>query len=177
MIKAPAIVLSVGLFLTAGCTQRPTAPATAGAKDYEPVSLKMLDGVSATRMHIRVGGQDVEATVYPKDLGQSAFFLCYYTLPNPAEDTNASEAAINAEIERCVANVGAEILSRKSSPAGGYPATEVVATSARNRTHFIRYRVICTGKEIQTLTAVIPNNPDAAHTQALDNMFEQFHAK
>jgi hypothetical protein len=118
------------------------------------MSLNMFDGVVARQVHIQVGGKDVEATVFPKDLGQSALFLCSYTLPIPAEDKKAAEAAIDAEIDRCVANAGAKVLSRKGFPTAEHPTSEVVAKSPKKQSHSIRCRVICTGKEIRVCSRI-----------------------
>ena len=176
MNKFCAVLLSTGLLLIMGCNRNVPGGSAPGSTNII-MSLKMLDGVVARQVHIQVGGKDVEATVFPKDLGQSALFLCYYHLPSPAEDKEASWVAINAEINRCVANVGGEIFSRKDFLAAEYPTAEVVAKSSKKQSHSIRCRVICTGKEIQSLTAITPDNQDAAHTQALDKMFYEFNAK
>src|SRR5437660_10717006 len=149
-------LLGLCVVLAAGCNRN--ASKVAPAANNAPMSLKMLDGVAARQVHIQVGGKDVEATVFPKDLGQSALFLCSYTLPEPVEDKKSSEAAIDAEIERCASNAGAEILSRKSFPIAEHPTVEVIAKSPKKPSHSIRCRVICTAKEIHSLTTVTPNN-------------------
>src|SRR5205823_10644966 len=120
MSKAITFTLSVCCFLAAGCKRDTSVGAVAPSTDV-PLSLKLLDGVVATHASIQVGGQNVEATIFPKNLGQSALFLCYYTLPSAAEDKKACDAAIDAEVDRCVANTGAALLSRKTFPAAEHP--------------------------------------------------------
>lgn len=142
-----------------------------------PLSLRLLDGVVAQQVPIQIGGREIQATIFPKNLGESGLFLCCYTLPTAAHDSDARNAAINAEIERCVANTGATVLSRKTNSTGDQLSFEVVAKSPKKTTHSIRCRVICTGSEIQSLTAVTPDSQDASHARALDKMFEEFHAK
>jgi hypothetical protein len=176
MKKAITHALILCCLLAAGCKQETPEGATVSTTDVL-LSLKLLDGVVARHVAIQVMGQSVEATILWKDLGKSALFLCYYTLPSPAVDRGACDAAINAEIDRCVANTGSELLSRKVFPAAQQPTSEVVARSPNRKGLSLRFRVICTGKEIQSLTAVTPDNQDASHSQAVDKMFEEFNAK
>jgi hypothetical protein len=159
-----------------GCREN-TQVATPAPTNNSPLSLALLDGVVAKRLPLQLGGRTVEATVFGKDLGQSALFLSQYDLPTAATNKEACEAAINMEIDRCVANVGAEITSRKSLSDGPHPAAEVVATSSRNSTLSVRSIVRCTGKSIESLTAIAPIFQDDAHKQAIDKMFAQFNAK
>lgn len=176
--KTLIFVLSVWCYLAVGCTKDNGADTRSGAITTNAfLSLKLLDGVVATRTDIQVNGERVEATILPKDLGQSALFLCYYTLPMASEDKRACDAAIDAEIARCVANTAAVVISRKVIPSAKIPTTEVVAKSPNKKSHSIRFRVLCTGKQIQSLTAVTPDDQSSAYAQALDDMFEEFNAK
>ena len=173
-VLSKSIILALGLCcVLAGCKGDTPAEAVPSGNSA-PLSLKLLDGVAPQQVPIQVGGREIEATVLSKNLGESALFLFSYTLPNAAEDKKACDAAINAEIDRYVANTGADILSRKTFLVNDQPASEVVAKSPKNTTHSIRCRVICTGKEIQSLTAITPDNHDASYAQALDKMFEEF---
>lgn len=176
MSKSLSVALSLFCFLAAGCKKDAPSRVVAQATG-PPLSLMLLDGVVPQQVPIQIGGQRIQATIFPKNLGESGLFLCYYTLPTAAQDTEARTVAINAEIDRCVANTGATILSRKTNSADNQPSLEVVAKSPKKMTHSIRCRVICTGNEIQSLTAVTPDGQDASHAQALDKMFEEFHAK
>ena len=176
MSRAVAHTLALGVLVTAGCGQQAPTGVTTPTTNA-PLSLKLLDGVVARKVPIQVSGKEVEATIFPKDLGKSALFLCYYTLPSAAEDKQACDVAINAEVDRCVANTGAEVVSRKAISATEHPTLEVLAKSPKDRSHTIRFRVICTGKEIQSLTAITPNTQDARQSEALDAMFEEFDAK
>ena len=176
MSKPLILAFTLCSSLAAGCKKDPPTGAVAQGTN-PPLSISLLDGVVAQQVPIQIGGREIQATIFPKDLGESGLFLCYYKLPNAAEDREARDAAINAEIDRCVANTGAEVLSRKTYPAADQPSVEVVAKSPKKMGHSIRCRVICTGTEIQSLTAVTPDNQDVSHAQALDKMFEEFRAK
>jgi hypothetical protein len=176
MNKAIAHALNLCCLFAVGC-KRETPEGAAGSSTNALLSLKLLDGAISKHVPIQVMGQSVEATILSKDLGKSALFLCYYTLPSPAADKGECYAAINAEIDRCVANTGSELLSRKVFPAAEQPTSEVVARSPKRKGLSLRFRVICTGKEIQSLTAVTPDNQDASHSQAIDKMFEGFNVK
>jgi len=142
-----------------------------------PMSLSLLSGVVAEQVSIRIGGRDVQATVFAKDLGQSALFICYYSLVNPAEAKEDRETAISEEIDRCVVNTGAQLVSRKVVSEAGNEAVEVMAKSPKNKELSIRCRVICTTNAIHSLTAITPDNQDASHVQAIDKMFDEFQVK
>ncbi len=166
---------SVCGFLLAGCKKEASVGATVSTN--APLSPQLFEGIAAQYYPIQVAGQTTEATILPKNLGEAALFLCYYPLPKAAENKMACDAAVNAEIDRCVANAGAEVLSRKAFPSAAQPTAEVVAKSSKRKSHSIRCRVICTGKQIHSLTAVTPDNQDAIQAQAIDKMFEEFHAR
>jgi hypothetical protein len=174
MSKIVSLTLSLCCLFAAGCKKE----GHPGASATNPlISLKLLDGVTARHVPIQIQGQTIDATIFAKDLGEAALFLCEYTLPTGATDKSACEAAINGEIDRCVANAGAEVLSRKAIPVVEQLTYEVLAKSPKMKGHSIRCRVICTGKQIHSLTAVTPDNQDANHRAALDEMFKEFHAK
>lgn len=174
MSKATSLGIGLGCLIAAGCDQRhPTAVTPSSVNT--PMSMEVLDGVVGRRIPIRIGGEDIEATVFAKDLGDSALFLCYYSLPARAEEKQARDAAVEAEIERCVANVGAEVVSREAFPNVEHSTSEVVAKSEQKRSHSIRCRVICTGQKVHSLTAITPDAHDVNYQRALDQMFEDFH--
>lgn len=85
--------------------------------------------------------------------------------------------AINEEIDRCVANSRAQVVSRKVLSDADQPIVEVIAKSPKNKALSIRCRVICTTNQIHSLTAITPDNQNAITTQALDKMFDEFHVK
>src|SRR6267142_1601616 len=111
MSKSLTLALSLCCLLAAGCKKDTPAGAAASTTNVL-LSLKLLDGVVAQHVPIQVAGQSINATIFSKNLGESALFLCYYPLPSTAGDKKACDTAINAEIDRCVANTGAEVLSR-----------------------------------------------------------------
>ena len=175
MQKVSALAFSFALLVGAGCNQ--DSPAGRPNATNAPLSLNSLDGVVARHVGIHVGGRDVQATVFAKDLGPSALFVCSYAFSTAADGKQEREAAINEEIDRCVANSGAQVVSRKTLSVADQPAVEVIAKSPKNKALSIRCRVICTTNEIHSLTSITPDNQNASSVQALDKMFEEFRVK
>src|SRR3954466_6505466 len=83
MSKAPTLALSAFCLVATGC-KKDTPLRAAAAATNAPLSLKLLDGVVAQHVPIQIGGQAIEATIFSKNLGESALFLCFYTLPSAA---------------------------------------------------------------------------------------------
>ncbi len=100
--KVVALAISLACFVGAGCDRDATAGKPSATT--EPLSLNLLDGAVAEDITIHIGGRDVQATMFSKDLGQSALFMWFYPLPSAAEGKREREVAINEEIDRCVAN-------------------------------------------------------------------------
>lgn len=173
--KVATLLLGIAVLTVQGCKEE--RPGRGTGSTNELLSLQMLDGVVAQTVGIVFMGQDVQATVFAKDLGASALFLWYYRIPAGAEGKDRCIETIEAEIARCVENTQAEILSRKQVTDTELPTSEVLAKLPRNRELTIRCRVICNGKEIHSLTAITPVTLDVNQAQAVDKMFDEFRIK
>lgn len=71
--KVVALAISLSCLAGAGCNR--DAAAGKPSATTAPLSLNLLDGAVAEDITIHVGGRDVQATMFSKDLGQSALFM------------------------------------------------------------------------------------------------------
>lgn len=110
-----------------------------------------------------------EATILGAQEKPSAYFIASYLRPTGA----SPDAAIAAEVERCVANIGGRVESRRSVE-GDYPTVEVVARTPRSSTLVITCRIICDRRRIYSLTAINPMAPASTPPGGTTRFFATF---
>jgi hypothetical protein len=174
MRRLHVLAIVLGCCLAAGCEKMGPSPGDTTQSTETIFSLSLLDGVLGQSVPIRVNNQSIEATIFGKDLGQSALFLCYYQLPKAQEGKTDCPSAIDAELKRCLANTGSTVISVKETPSPEHPFMEIIAKSPKKPNHSARFRVVCTGGNIQSLLAVTPDTLSKRQAQSLDSMFNDW---
>jgi len=141
-----------------------------------PVSWRALDGVMGKLIPVKWAGTPGQVNLFSKNLGTFAFSFSVYWISQKPEKVEERKMLIEQEIKRCATNLGgAEILSRKDTALGNQSIAEVTLKPPKNKNASIRFRVICSPKQMLAVTAAVPDDLDKATQEALDKVFEESH--
>lgn len=146
------------------------------AAESSRILLAALDGAMNVTSNLRLLGREASVSTFGKNLGNAAFFLMYYALPDlPKQTKEQREAIIEAEMLRNAANAkNAEILSKKNLSTDTQSIVEITAKSSQNKALTIRSRYLCNDRQMLGLVAITPDTLPAANAQAFDRMIEAF---
>lgn len=140
------------------------------------ISFGAFNGAMNTVAEFRLLGQDAAVSTFGADFGTSACFVGYYAVPLPKARKDQRQAIVEAELQRCAANVqGAKILSHKDLSTDSQTIMEFTAKSPENKALTIRTRYICNDRQMLALTATTPDGLSGEDTRPFDRLFEAFH--
>ncbi len=149
---------------------------TAAGSTMPRISFEALDGAMNSTSDLLLLERRGQMSSFGKDLGNAAFFLMYYALPELPMQTQAQrEAIIEAEIQRNLANVrNGEVLSRKDLSEKDQTIVEIMARSPRNKSLIIRSRYLCNEVKMLSLVSITPGTLPAEDSEAFERMFKVF---
>ncbi len=149
--------------------------ATGEAAKPSEISFSAFNELMNHTAEIRVMGQSGAVSTFGADLGRSAMFISYYALSLPKGTSEERETVVNAEIQRCTANVqNAEILSRANLSTSEQTIIEFTCKSPRNRSLTIRTRYLCNDRVMLALNATTTDGQSDEDAKAFDKLFEAF---
>ncbi len=148
----------------------------ANEKNEPPgISFGALNGTMNDTTNFRLLGQDAAVAVFGTNFGRSVFSVSYYAMPLPKARRDQRETIVEAEVQRCAANVqNAEILSRRNLSTDSQTIMEFTCKPSRNKALTIRCRYICNDRQMLVCTAVTPDGLPAEDVQSFDRLFETF---
>lgn len=180
----PCTAAGLGLcsLLLIGCNSSsapssPPAQVAPKAGDKSLFSLSLLKGAEADHRTIDVGGSSIEMTLLSRKVDDSELVLATYELPKAADDAASREAAVEAELDRRIHGMDAQVQSLETISDSRRAWGEVYARSPNSKGSVIRCRVSCDGKEVLSLVAVTPDNMEGDRKTSLNRMFAEFSAK
>ncbi|MEM6883442.1 MAG: hypothetical protein AAF571_00315 [Verrucomicrobiota bacterium] len=151
-------------------------PADTDAQD-QGISYQLLDGAMGDTSEFLLMAKPAAVSTFGHNLGDSALFIGYYAVSSlPRSEAAQREAIIDAEIKRCIANVGKvkEVKRDKSLSTDTQTIVDFSCKSFQNSKLVIRSRYICNDRQMLTLSAVTSENMSERQKQEFDKLFDNF---
>ncbi len=140
-----------------------------------PISLGALNGAIGDISTFEIGGRGCQSSMFVRPGDAYVTGVTYYAIPDWKYDKTTAEKLIDAEINRCMAHIrDPKVISRKDASTDGQSIQEVVIKSSESKILSIRFRMICSARDVLSLIVTSRDDLDVAMHQATDNLFEKF---